>query len=192
MYFLRRGGRYVDAAGESFRQFLKGKLPQARGELPTIYDFEDHLSTAFPEVRLKRFLEMRGADGGPWSRICALPAFWVGLLYDEDALAAAWDLAKSWTKEEREQLRVDAAHFGLKARIAGRSLKDVALDALEISRAGLKRRARTGDCKPDESGFLDPLQEIASRGETLGENTARRFLNELGGDRARLLAEISY
>jgi glutamate--cysteine ligase len=192
MYFLRRGGRYIDAAGQSFRDFLKGRLPAAPGERPNIYDFEDHLSTAFPEVRLKRFLEMRGADGGPWSRICALPAFWVGILYDDDSLAAAWDLAKGWTREDRERLRVDAAHFGLKAEIAGRSLKDLALDALEISRAGLRRRRLTGECKPDESGFLDPLQAIAERGETLGEITARRFLHELGGDRARLLAEISY
>jgi glutamate--cysteine ligase len=192
MYFLRRNGKYVNAAGQSFRDFLEGRLPAAPGERPTMSDFEDHLSTAFPEVRLKRFLEMRGADGGPWSRLCALPAFWVGLLYDDAALAAAWDLAKTWTKEEREQLRVDAAHFGLKARIAGRPLKDVALDALEISRAGLKRRARSSDCHADESGFLDPLRDLAERGETLGEITARRFLGELGGDRARLLAEISY
>ncbi|MEQ1929918.1 MAG: glutamate--cysteine ligase [Parvularculaceae bacterium] len=192
MYFLRRNGKYIDAAGQSFRDFLKGRLPAAPGDRPTLSDFEDHLSTAFPEVRLKRFLEMRGADGGPWSRICALPAFWVGLLYDEAALAAAWDLAKTWTQEQRQQLRIDAAHYGLRASVAGRSLKDVALDALEISRLGLRRRARMGDCKPDESGFLDTLEEIARRGETLGENTAKRFLGELGGDRARLLAEMSY
>jgi glutamate--cysteine ligase len=192
MYFVRRGGRYVNAAGQSFRDFMKGRLPALPGARPTIGDFEDHLSTAFPEVRLKRFLEMRGADGGPWSRICALPAFWVGLLYDSDALDAAWDVAKAWTKAERDQLRSDAAQSGLKARIRGRALRDVALDVLEISREGLRRRARTGSCNPDESGFLDPLQAIAERGVTLGEVTAERFFGELDGDRARLLADISY
>ncbi len=192
MYFVRRDGRYVNAAGQSFRDFLNARLPALPGERPTIGDFEDHLSTAFPEVRLKRFLEMRGADSGPWSRICALPAFWVGLLYDSDSLAAAWDLAKGWSEADRERLRSDAAHFGFKAKIAGRTVQDVALDALEISRAGLKRRARTGSCNPDESGFLDALQAIAESGVTLGETTARRFIEEFEGDRARLLADISY
>ncbi|MBI1365813.1 MAG: glutamate--cysteine ligase [Alphaproteobacteria bacterium] len=192
MYFVRRGGRYIDAAGQSFRDFLEGKLPALPGVRPTMADWEDHLSTAFPEVRLKRFLEMRGADSGPWSRICALPALWVGLLYDDAALAAAWDIAKGWTKEEREKLRVDAAHFGLKATIGARTVQDVARDVLAIAREGLKRRARAGKRDADETGFLDPLDEIAERGVTWGEEIARRFAEDLKGDRAALLAECSY
>jgi glutamate--cysteine ligase len=105
MYFVFRDGEYIDAAGQSFRDFLDGKLPALPGEKPTIADFTDHLSTAFPEVRLKSFLEMRGADGGRWGRICALPALWVGLLYSDSALNAAWDLCKHWSIEEREALR---------------------------------------------------------------------------------------
>ncbi|MEX0643819.1 MAG: glutamate--cysteine ligase [Parvularculaceae bacterium] len=192
MYFVRRGGNYVDAAGQSFRDFINGKLPALPGVRATIADFEDHLSTAFPEVRLKRFLEMRGADSGPWARICALPAFWVGLLYDDAALAAAWDVAKRWTNAEREALRIDAARHGLKAQIGGRALQSIALELLEVAREGLRRRSKSGACNPDESGFLDTLQEIAESGVTLSERNARRFLEDLKGDRAALLAESSY
>jgi glutamate--cysteine ligase len=192
MYFVRRNGRFVDAAGQSFRDFMAGRLPALPGERPTLDDFEDHLSTAFPEVRLKRYLEMRGADSGPWARICALPAFWVGLLYDETALDAAWDIAKDWSRGQREQLRLEAAHYGLQAKVAGRSLQDIALELLAISHEGLRRRGRPGDCKEDEGGFLDTLQEIAESGVTLGEKTARRFFEELEGDRAALLVESSY
>ncbi|GAB4524088.1 MAG: glutamate--cysteine ligase [Amphiplicatus sp.] len=192
MYFVRRGGKYIDAAGQSFRDFLAGRLPALPGERPTIGDWEDHLSTAFPEVRMKRFLEMRGADGGPWARICALPAFWVGLLYDEASLAAAWDIAKGWSREERERLRVEAAHYGLKATIGARTVQDIAKEALAIAREGLKRRARTNWQGADETIFLDTFCEIAESGVTLGEATARRFVEDLKGDAARLLAEASY
>ncbi|MEE2691312.1 MAG: glutamate--cysteine ligase [Pseudomonadota bacterium] len=192
MYFVRRDGKYIDAAGQSFRDFIDGKLPALPGVRPTLSDWEDHLSTAFPEVRLKRFLEMRGADSGPWARICALPAFWVGLLYDETALAAAWETAKGWTRDERETLRVDAAHYGLKAKIGGRTVQDVAKELLAISREGLRRRARAGKRDADETAFLDTFCEIADSGVTLGEATAERFLGALNGDVARLLAEASY
>lgn len=192
MYFVRRGGRYIDAAGQSFRDFLKGRLPALPGVRPTMGDWEDHLSTAFPEVRMKRFLEMRGADSGPWDGICALPAFWVGLLYDSAALAAAWDVAKGWSREEREQLREDAAHYGLKARLGARSVQDIAIELLEIAREGLKRRARPGARDPDETGYLDMLDEIARSGLTRGEKMARHFIEDLKGDRARFLEEISY
>ncbi|MCK5746803.1 MAG: glutamate--cysteine ligase, partial [Oricola sp.] len=144
------------------------------------------------EVRLKTFLEMRGADGGPWARICALPAFWVGLLYDDAALAAAWDVAKGWSEAEREALRDDAARFGLKAKIAGRTVQDVALEILEISRAGLKTRARMGNLKEDETTYLDPLVKIAESGVTMGEYTAQRFLGDLNGDAKRLYEECKY
>ncbi|MEM8770324.1 MAG: glutamate--cysteine ligase [Pseudomonadota bacterium] len=192
MYFVRSGGAYVDAAGLSFRDFLKGELPAAPGRLPTIEAWEDHLSTAFPEVRLKTFLEMRGADGGPWARICALPAFWVGLLYDDDALAAAWDVAKDWTREERETLRDDAARFGFKATIGGRTVQDIALEVLEIARGGLRARARLGNLKEDETTYLDPLVKIAKSGVTMGEYSVRRFLDELKGDTKTMFEECKY
>lgn len=192
MYFARRGGKYQDAAGLSFRDFIDGKLPILPGARATIDDWEDHLSTAFPEVRLKTFLEMRGADSGPWARICALPAFWVGLLYDDDALAAAWDVAKGWSTQAREQLRDDAARLGLKAQVGGRRVQDVALEILEISRAGLKRRALMGNLKEDETTYLDPLVKIAKSGVTMGEYTAEHFLGALGGDSKKLFEECKY
>ncbi len=192
MYFVRRGDEYIDVAGRSFRDFMNGDLPELPGERPTIDDWEDHLSTAFPEVRLKRFLEMRGADGGPWARICALPAFWVGLLYDADALAAAWDVAKRWTPEMREAARLDAARLGLKATIGERPLRDIALEVLDIARAGLKRRAASGSQDPDETPFLAPLQLIAESGVTMGEYAAHRLVIDLAGDPRALLAENSF
>ncbi|MGF1545624.1 MAG: glutamate--cysteine ligase [Parvularculaceae bacterium] len=192
MYFVRRGADYIDVAGRSFRDFLRGELPELPGERPTMDDWEDHLSTAFPEVRLKRFLEMRGADSGAWSRICALPAFWVGLLYDADALAAAWDVAKGWSAESRTAARLDAARLGLKATIDGRSVRDVALELLEISRAGLARRAMPGSQDADETSFLEPLRLIAESGVTMGEYAAHRFVIGLEGDRRALLEEYSF
>jgi glutamate--cysteine ligase len=192
MYFVRRNGKYIDAAGQSFRDFLKGELPALPGEKPVMTDWEDHLSTAFPEVRLKQFLEMRGADSGPWARICALPAFWVGLLYDDQALGEAWDLAKGWTPQMRTQLRDDAARLGFKATIAGRTVRDVALDVLEISREGLRRRARAGKVDKDETSYLDPLAEIVKSGVTMGELTVQLFEGEFGGDAKRLFEECKY
>ena len=192
MYFVRRNNKFIDAAGQSFRDFLDGKLPALPGDRPTMEDWEDHLSTAFPEVRLKKFLEMRGADGGPWARICALPAFWVGLLYDDDALAAAWDVAKDWTTDMREALRDDAARIGLRAEVGGRTVQDVALEILEISREGLRRRARMGNLKEDETTYLDPLVKIAKSGVTMGEFTASHFLGDLNGDVKKLFEECKY
>ncbi|MEO0398600.1 MAG: glutamate--cysteine ligase [Pseudomonadota bacterium] len=192
MYFVRRDNRYLDASGQSFRDFLDGRLPAAPGEKPTIADWEDHLSTTFPEVRLKQFLEMRGADSGPWGRICALPAFWVGLLYDADALNAAWHLAKNWSRETREAARIDAARLGLKAMIEGRTIRDISLDLLAISREGLRRRAAPGSIDADETPFLDPLQAIAESGVTTGEYAAHRFVVELDQNERLLLEENSF
>jgi len=192
MYFVRREGRYIDAAGLSFRDFLDGRLSVLPGERPHILDWEDHMSTAFPEVRLKRFLEMRGADSGPWSRICALPAFWVGLLYDDIALDAAWEIARSWTAAMRDQLRLDTARLGLRAMVGTQTVQDVAKQVVAISRAGLKRRARAGAMAPDESHFIEPLQSIADSGLTMGEYTAHHFIHDLKGDARRLLAEVSF
>ena len=192
MYFVYRDGAYRDAAGLSFRDFMAGTLSAAPGQKPHLGDWEDHLSTAFPEVRMKRFLEMRGADSGPWSGICGLPAFWVGLLYEESALAAAWDIAKNWTAQERDALRRDAAQYGFKARVGGRSVREIALELLDIAREGLKARARPGSRELDETGFLDPLRELAESGVTMGERTADYFVNEIDRDARRLLQECEF
>jgi len=192
MYFVYRDGDYIDALGQSFRDFLAGRLPALPGETPTLADWADHLTTIFPEARIKKFIEMRGADGGPWRRLCALPAFWVGLVYDRGALDAAWDLCRAWTAEEREALRVDAAATGLRAEIRGRPLRRVALELLDIAEAGLKARARAHGFDADESHFLSALREIASSGITPAEELLARYHGEWQGDLSRLYAEYSY
>ena len=169
MYFSYRDGVYHDLAGQSFRRFMRGELDALPGATPTMTDWADHMTTAFPEVRLKKFLEMRGADGGPWNRLCALPAFWVGLLYDRDALDAAWDLVKDFTREERNALRDGVPRHGLKLPFRGGSLRDIATEALKISVQGLQRRARLNAHGTDESHFLDPLIEIVAANETPAE-----------------------
>ncbi len=169
MYFVYRNGRYIDASGQSFKDFMKGRLPALPGELPQMGDWADHVTTAFPEVRLKRYLEMRGADGGSWSRICALPALWVGLLYDAEALNEAWDMVKDWTIEEMLQLRADVPRLGLKAPFRKGLVRDQALRMLAIAREGLIGRAKFDDVGRDESGFLDPLDRIADKGITPAE-----------------------
>ncbi len=194
MYFVYRDGSYIDALGMSFRDFLKGELPALPGEMPTLSDWADHLTTIFPEARIKKFMEMRGADGGPWRRICALPAFWVGLLYDGHSLDAAWDIVKDWSAEERDQLRIDAAKLGLRAEIRGRSLLEIAAQVLEISEAGLTARARTGadGLLPDETHFLNALHEIVERGESPSDELLARFNGEWSGDLTRIYGEYSY
>jgi glutamate--cysteine ligase len=192
MYFVKRDGRYVDVSGGSFRAFMAGELPQLPGERPTIKDWVDHLSTLFPEVRLKTYLEMRGADSGPQSRICALPALWVGLLYDEAAMAAAWDLCKGWTAEDRARLRVDAAKLGLKAKVAGRTLRDVAADVVAIAKEGLKRRARLDGGMTDETGYLRELEAIAESGVTPAERLLDLYRGPWAGDASRAFDELAY
>ena len=193
MYFVYRDGRYLDAAGLAFRDFLDGKLSILPGERPRRSDFVDHLSTAFPEVRLKSFLEMRGADGGPWNKICALPAFWVGLLYDQTALDAAWDEVKDWPLEERQRLRDEVPKHGLATRTpGGGTLRDLARRILAISEAGLRARARFNGAGDDESGFLDPLREIVARGLTPAEQLLERFHGAWGGDVSRVYEEMSF
>ncbi len=190
MYFVYREGRYIDVAGQSFRDFMAGKLPGLPGVVPTIGDWSDHLTTAFPEVRLKRFLEMRGADGGPWRRLCALPAFWVGLLYDDLALDAAWDIARSWTAEEREAMRRDVPRLGLAAPAGKRTVREVAVDLLALARDGLNRRNRLNARGRDESIFLDDLDEIAQSGTTSAEALLAEL--ERHGDMHRLYRDHSY
>ena len=190
MYFVFREGRYIDAAGLSFRDFLAGKLPALPGERPRISDWIDHLSTAFPEVRLKSFLEMRGADGGPWNRICALPALWVGLLYDQTALDAAWDLVKGWDMAGREALREAVPRLALDAPLpGGGSLRDIAGEVLDIARAGLKSRARFNAGGDNETGFLAPLDEIVASGEVPAQRLLDKYHAAWGGDISRVYEE---
>ena len=193
MYFVYRDGRYIDAAGQSFRDFLDGRLAALPGEKPTVDDWSDHLSTAFPEVRLKSFLEMRGADGGPWGRICALPALWVGLLYDQGALDAAWDLVKAWDMAGREELRASVPKLGLDAPLPGGGrLRDIAGEVLDIAHAGLAARARHDAGGSDETGFLDPLREIVRRGTVPAELLLERYEGAWGGDVARIYEEMRF
>ncbi len=187
MYFVYRDGKYIDAAGQSFRDFMAGKLPALPGELPTESDWVDHLSTAFPEVRLKSFLEMRGADGGPTSRICALPALWVGLLYDQTALDAAWDLVKDWSMEGREALRSAVPKLGLDAPLPnGGTLKDIAPEVLAIARAGLRARKRLNAVGDDETGYLGPLDDIVASGKVPAQRLLDLYHGEWGGDLSRV------
>ncbi|HEX8217052.1 MAG TPA: glutamate--cysteine ligase [Allosphingosinicella sp.] len=193
MYFVFREGRYIDAAGLSFRDFLDGRLAVLPGEKPLLSDWVDHLSTAFPEVRLKSFLEMRGADGGPWSRICALPALWVGLLYDRNALDAAWDEVKHWSLEQRQRLRDDVPRLGLAATTpAGESLLELGRRILAIAEAGLVARGRLNAAGDSESGFLDPLREILAAGRTPAERLLERHRGEWAGDLSHIYAEESF
>lgn len=193
MYFVYRDGRYIDAAGLSFRDFLKGELSVLPGEKPTLDDWNDHLSTAFPEVRLKTFLEMRGADGGPWNRICALPALWVGLLYDDAALDAAWDMVKHWTLDERQALRDAVPAQALDAPIPGGGrLRDIAAPVLDIAHAGLAARARFNGAGDNETGFLDPLREIVRTGKVPAQTLLDRYNGAWAGDLSRVYAEESF
>ena len=193
MYFVFRDGQYIDAAGLSFRDFLDGKLAALPGEKPTIADWNDHLSTAFPEVRLKSFLEMRGADGGRWGRICALPALWVGLLYDDAALDAAWDRVRHWTIEQREALRHAVPREALDAAVpGGGTMRDLAGEVLEIATAGLSARAQLNASGDNESGFLDPLREVVATGMTFADRLLERYHGDWQGDVSRVYDEYSF
>ena len=192
MYFAKRDGRYIDLAGRSFRDFMDGKLAELPGERPTIKDWADHTTTIFPEVRLKQYLEMRGADSGPWSRLCALPALWMGIFYDGAALAAAWDLCKDWKIEDHERLRADVARVGLKAEIAGRTVQDVAKDMLAIAKEGLKRRNRLSGGLVDESGYLGELEEIAASGITPAERLLELYNGPWAGDAGKVFEAFAY
>ncbi len=192
MYFVYRDGEYIDVAGASFRDFLDGRLAQMPGEKPTIDDWSDHLTTLFPEVRLKRFLEMRGADGGPWRRICALPAFWVGLLYDDAALDAAWQLVKDWTAEERNGLRNAVPELGLDAPFRTGTLRDIARDAALIAADGLKSRRRLNSKGDDETIFLDFIEETVATGRVPADELLMRYERSWGRDIRRIYADYAF
>ncbi|TMM55529.1 glutamate--cysteine ligase [Sulfitobacter sabulilitoris] len=194
MYFVYRDGKYLDALGMSFRDFLKGELPALPGEKPTLSDWADHLTTAFPEARIKKYMEMRGADGGPWRRLCALPAFWVGLMYDQSSLDAAWDMVKDWDAETRDALRVAASVDALQAEVNGIRMHDIAREAVALSHAGLKARARpgAGGLIPDETHFLNTLHESIETGRVPADELLEKYHGEWGGDLTRIYAEYSY
>ncbi|MBC6943072.1 MAG: glutamate--cysteine ligase [Xanthomonadales bacterium] len=192
MYFSYRGGEYIDLAGSSFRYFMDGRLEQLPGARATLHDWADHMTTAFPEVRLKQFLEMRGADGGPWNRLCALPAFWVGLLYDPVALDAAWDLVKDFTREERHALRDGVPRHALTLPFRGASVRELAHEALAISAAGLARRARSNPGGADERIFLDILKAIVEANQTPAQRKLELFHGPWHGDIDRVFAEFAY
>ncbi|HZS64214.1 MAG TPA: glutamate--cysteine ligase [Xanthobacteraceae bacterium] len=192
MYFVKRGDRYIDVAGQSFRDLLAGKLAALPGERATISDWANHLSTIFPEVRLKRYLEMRGADSGPARWLPALPAYWAGLLYDAAALDAAWELVKNWTAEERQKLRDDVPKLGFKAAIKGTSVLDLAKQTLALARAGLSRRGKKGRDGGDETQYLVPLEESVERGITLAEELLEKFHGPWGGSVEPAFTEYAY
>ena len=194
MYFVYRDGKYIDALGQSFRDFLQGRLPALPGEVPTLSDWADHLTTVFPEARVKKFIEMRGADGGPWRRLCALPALWVGLLYDQGALNAAWDLVKGWDAETREGWRRAAGRDALQAEVGGRRMQDLAREVLDIAETGLRARARTGagGLVPDETHFLNTLRESVDNGRVPADELLEEYNGAWNHDLTRIYAERSY
>ena len=192
MYFVYRDGKYIDASGQSFRDFMAGRLPAMPGEVPTMGDWVDHLTTAFPEVRLKKFLEMRGADGGPWRRICAVPALWTGLLYDGAALDAAWDLVKDWTDEERAFLRREVPKTGLATMFRGKPLKILARQTVAIARQGLAARKRYDYLGRDEGRFLDEMSEIAERGRTLADDLLTKYHGDWRGSVDPVFKDYAY
>jgi glutamate--cysteine ligase len=192
MYFVYRDGGYIDASGQSFRDFMNGKLPARPGEFATMGDWTDHTTTLFPEVRLKKFLEMRGADGGPWRRVCALPAFWVGLLYDSEALDAASDMIADWTAQDVIDLRNAVPTQGLAAPFRNRTMLELSREALEISRMGLKNRALKDFWGQDESHFLSTLEQIADSGVTPAENKLAAYEGRWDHDVDRAFEEYAW
>ncbi|TQS71423.1 glutamate--cysteine ligase [Rhodobacteraceae bacterium] len=194
MYFVYRDGKYINALGQSFRDFLNGELPALPGEKPTLSDWADHMTTVFPEARAKKFIEMRGADGGPWRRLCALPALWVGLTYDQGALDAAWDLVKDWDHDTREGLRKAAAVDALQGESHGVKLHDLAREVVNISREGLKARAMpgAGGLIPDETHFLNALEESVETGRVPADELLEKYHGEWNGDLSKIYSEYSY
>jgi glutamate--cysteine ligase len=192
MYFLYRDGKYIDMAGKSFRDFLARKIPEVAHIEPMLSDWADHLTTIFPEVRLKSFLEMRGTDGGQWRRICGMPALWVGVLYDSQALDAAWDLVKDWTAEERQAMRDSVGKLGFRAPFRNTTVHTLAHRLLEISGDGLKRRAELDGSGMSEEGFLNPLRELVARGYTRAEEMLKNYYGPWKGDLTPLFTEYNF
>jgi len=192
MYFLYRDNTYIDVSGKSFRDFMAGTLPEAAGHTAFMGDWSDHTTTVFQEVRLKKYMEMRGADGGPWNRLCALPALWVGLLYDKGVQDQAWQLCRDWTVEEHQMLRDAVPREGLKVEFRGRSLADWSKDVLALAREGLRRRKRLDSSGNDETGFLSVLDTIAASGRTPAEELLEAYEARWGGSVDPVFEELRY
>jgi glutamate--cysteine ligase len=192
MYFVYRDGNYIDVAGASFRDFMAGRLKGFEGQRPTIDDWSDHLTTLFPEVRLKRFLEMRGADGGRWGAITALSAFWTGLLYDDTALDHAWDMVRDWTEEERQSLRDHVPRLALRTPFRETTVQQLAKQAIAISRMGLSNRQRKNSKGQDETVFLTRLDRIAESGQTVADDLLTRFSGDWQGNIDHIFEELAF
>jgi glutamate--cysteine ligase len=192
MYFVYRNGQYIDVAGQSFRDFLAGRLPGLPGEAPTISDWNDHLTTVFPEVRLKQYIEMRGADGGPWRRLCALPALWTGLFYDAAALDGACDLVADWTREELEQLRAGIPLLGLNTRFRAGTVREIAARVVELARGGLQRRKRFDGAGQDESQYIETMAGIVDSGRTPAERLLEDYQTRWGGRIDPIFSQEAY
>jgi glutamate--cysteine ligase len=192
MYFVKRGERYIDVAGQSFRDLMAGRLEGLPGEHATISDWANHVSTIFPEVRLKRYLEMRGADGGPWRRLPALPAYWVGILYDDDSLQAAWDLVKDWTAAERQKLRDEVPRRGFAATIGGQSVLQLAKTTIALAENGLARRRRLDARGQDERRYLRPIEDYVARGITPADELLAKFHGPWEGSVEPVFKEYAY
>jgi glutamate--cysteine ligase len=188
MYFVIRDGKYIDTAGESFRAFMRGELPQLPGVLPTVKDWENHLSTLFPEVRLKQFLEMRGADMGDRDHVLALAAIWAGLLYDQDSLDAAWEMVDDWTDEERETLRNEVPRTALATKFRQGTVADLARMAVDLAGDGLRRRKQVVG-GVDETVFLRPLEYTLETGKTQAERWLDKYHGEWQGDLTKIFDE---
>jgi glutamate--cysteine ligase len=192
MYFVYRNGKYIDVSGNSFRDFLAHRIPELKGIEPELGDWADHLTTIFPEVRLKHFLEMRGADGGTWRRICGLPALWAGIYYDQVALDAAWDLVKDWTEQERQSMRDSVPRLAFRTPFRTTNVGELARQMLDISKEGLRRRARHDAIGTTEEGFLQPLFDLVERGYTRAEELLQRWRDEWNGDLVRLFTAYNF
>lgn len=192
MYFVYRNGKYIDVSGQSFRDFLEGKLPGLMGQKPTEDDWSDHLTTLFPEVRMKRFLEMRGADGGRWHTITALPAFWAGILYDENALNAADDMIRDWTAQERETLRAEVTRHGLRTPFRQTTVQQLARRALAIARQGLVARRRLDRHNRDETIHLAPIERVAETNETVSDRLLELYRTSWNSDIDRVFEEQAF
>ena len=192
MYFIYRDGRYIDVAGKSFRDFLAGRIPELKGIEPQRSDWADHLTTLFPEARIKSYLEVRGADGGTWRRICGLPALWAGIFYDQTALDAAWDMVKDWTAEERETLRASVPKLAFRTPFRNTSVLELARRMLEIASHGLRARGKLDSSGSSEDGFLQPLNELVERGQTRAEELLALYHGEWRGDLSRLFEGYNF
>tara|TARA_B100001013_G_scaffold165131_1_gene98853 strand:- start:656 stop:1999 length:1344 start_codon:yes stop_codon:yes gene_type:complete len=192
MYFVVRDGEYVEINNQSFEDFLNGKLKKLPKQLPTIKDLENHINTIFTDVRIKQYIEMRGADSGSWSRICALPAFWVGLLYNKTVLDETFSMLKSWKLEEIYQLNKDVQKYGLKSKIRGKTIQDLCIEILKLSQQGLRLRNCLNKNKDNEESFLNSLIEIANSGITPAEKLINQYVDENNNCSNKIFLDNSY